>query len=81
MEICQESCTTEPCGVAASTLFGTTKAPSLGRCFWRFWVPSRDGSVTLTAVDLPTLMVDLDVIKGSLDEKLPSYEVLKMLRE
>ena len=24
---------------------------------------------------------EFDIIKGSLDEKLPSYEVLKMLRE
>lgn len=26
--VCKLACTTEPCGVAASTLFGTTKAPS-----------------------------------------------------
>ena len=39
----------------------------------------RDAKGPFTFEDLPFLF--MYVVKGSLDEKLPSYEVLKMLKE
>ena len=77
-KLAQSVCLSHACSLSSDVIASCRQAMA---CNWRCLCPGQPVPLSTIFFGRDLRIQHVDIVKGSLDEKLPSYEVLKMLKE